>query len=277
MKSPMVISDNQEGIPMKRLVLAITVASVLQVTATATADIFPFMPEDTYDATLDGTPTAADRNGKNPANDGIPDIFDAVNQVAGTTYADNEQIDDRFVQPDYVWEELNGQIALIGLTAGNTNTVGYYTDLGTGSVTKALLSNYTGFGWKGDGTYALPYPAATFSLGTSNLFGWYLDSNGALYYSESGLNPSGWDHLMTFAVPELAGETLWVKVGAADPVEWTFSDPYLLAWEDLNLGDVDYDDMIYLVDRVAPVPVPGAVLLGLLGLGYGGMKLRKIV
>jgi hypothetical protein len=262
---------------MKRLASAFVVATLLQLAATATADIFPFMPADTYDATPDGIPTAADRNGRNPTNDGVPDIFDAVNRVAGTAYTDNEQIDSRFVQPDYVWEELNGQIALIGLTAGNTNTVGYYTDLGSGAARTALLSNFTGFGWKGSGTQADPYPGATFSLGTNNLFGWYLNSSGALYYSESGLNPSGWDHLMTFEVPELAGQTLWVKIGSANPVQWTFSDPYLLTWEDLNLGDTDYDDMIYLVDRVAPVPLPGAVLLGMLGLGYAGTMLRRHV
>lgn len=271
---------------MKRLALAAAVAILLQVTAIATADVFPFMPADSYDFSPDGIPTAADRNGRNPTNDGIPDIFDAVNRVAGTAYTDNEQIDDRFIQPDYVWEELNGQIALIGLTAGNTNTIGYYTDLytdlGTGSARTPLLSNFTGFEWEGSGTEADPYPGATFGVGTNNLFGWYLNSSGALYYSESGLNPSGLDHLMTFEVPELAGKTLWVKIGTADPVLWTFSDPYLLAWEDLpytngKLGDEDYDDMIYLVDKVAPVPVPGAVLLGMLGLGYAGMKLRKVV
>lgn len=259
---------------MKRLALAAAVAILLQVTAIATADVFPFMPADSYDSSPDGIPTAADKN------DGIPDIFDAVNRVAGTAYADNEQVDNRFIQPDYVWEELNGQIALIGLTAGNNNTIGYYTDLGTGFARTALLSNFSGFGWKGDGSNTSPYPGATFSLGTNNLFGWYLDSvtssSSALYYSESVLNPSGWDHLMTFEVPELAGQKLWVTIGGAT-VEWTFTDPYLLAWEDLNLGDTDYDDMIYLVDKVAPVPVPGAVLLGMLGLGYAGMKLRKVV
>ena len=253
---------------MKRLALAAVVAILLQLSAIATADVFPFMPADSYDSTPDGIPTA------NGNNDGVPDIHDAVSRVTGITYTANEQVDNRFIQPDYVWKELNGQIALIGLTAGNTNTVGYYTDLGTGSSRTALLSNFTGFGWTGDESSTNPYPGKTFGIGTNNLFGWYLNSNGTLYYSESGLNPSGWDHLMTFEVPELAGQKLWVTVNGAT-VEWTFSDPYLLAWEDLNLGDMDYDDMIYLVDKVAPVPVPGAVLLGFLGLGYAGMKLRK--
>ena len=78
---------------------------------------------------------------------------------------------------------------------------------------------------------------------------------------------------MAFALPEMAGRTLATSIGP-----YTFSgSPFLLTWEDLpfasgRLGDEDYDDMIYLVDRVAPpppVPEPGILLLlgaGLLGL-----------
>jgi len=252
---------------MKRMIVLTTI--LLMLAGTSTADVFPFMPADPYDSSPDAIPTADDKN------DGIPDIYDAVNQLLGTSLTDNEQLDPRFIQPDYVWQELNGQIALIGLTAGNSNTIGYYTDLGGGTVQTAILGPFSGFGFLGDGTSANPYPSQTFSVDlTPSLYGWYLNSSGTMWYSESGLNPSGWDHLMTFDMPELAGETIYVKIG--DTVTtWTFEHPYLLAWEDLNLGDQDYDDMIYLVDKVMPVPVPGTVLLGILGLGVVGLKLRK--
>jgi len=252
---------------MKKL-LFITVVCVFMA-APAIADIFPFMPLDPYDSSPDTIPTANDKN------DGGPDIFDAVNQLLGSGLTDNEQVDPRFIQPDYVWQELNGQIALIGLSAGNSNTVGYYTDLGSGAVQTDLLGPYTGFGFLGDGTATNPYPAQTFSIASDPaLYGWYLKSNADTWYSEATLNANEWDHLMTFDIPELAGMTVSVKIGNTITT-WTFEHPYLLAWEDLNLGDVDYDDMIYLVDKVAPVPVPGAVLLGILGLGAVGIKLRK--
>lgn len=60
----------------------------------------------------------------------------------------------------------------------------------------------------------------------------------------------------------------------------TLNDPYLIGGEDLpysggKLGDEDYDDMMYLVDRVSPVPAPGAVLLSGLGLSLHGWLRRR--
>ena len=50
---------------------------------------------------------------------------------------------------------------------------------------------------------------------------------------------------------------------------------YVLAWEVEGLGDADYQDLVVEISKAAPVPVPGAVLLGVLGLGAAGMKLRR--
>ena len=78
---------------------------------------------------------------------------------------------------------------------------------------------------------------------------------------------------MTFDLPNFPS-SLYVDFGQG-AILWELNDPFLLTWEDLNMGDQDYDDMIFLVDRVVPTPIPGAFLLGALGIGAAGLKLRK--
>jgi hypothetical protein len=249
----------------------------MMVCSLASAGPFPpYLASDAYDASPDAIPTP------NGDNDGIPDIHDAVNQILGTSYSTNANVDSLFLEPDVTWREFNGSIALIGLTAGNTNTVGYYTNLATGGNRTALLPNFSGFGFEGDGTAADPYPATKFHLNPGSNFGWYLNSSGTNYFSDAGLNGNGLDHMITYDLAGASGKTLYVDYnndGLYDDT-WTLNHPYLIAWEDLpwdgtHLGDEDYDDMMYLVDRVSPVPAPGALLLGTLGAGLVNWLRRR--
>ena len=233
---------------MKKLITVSLFCLILMTVSSALAGPFPpNVANDIYSGVVNGIPTA------NGGNDGIPDIFDAINRIQGTAYANNAAVDPLFVEPHAIWQQLDGSIALIGLTAGYNNTVGVYTDIGVGANQTALLGPYSGFGWKGDGTGANPYPAAMIGLGTGTNFGWYLYANQAQnYFSEAGLNPAGWDHMMTFDLPQANGTTIYVDYGSG-ATSLTLNDPYLIAWEDLawdgsKLGDEDYDDMMYLVD-----------------------------
>lgn len=111
-----------------------------------------------------------------------------------------------------------------------------------------------------------------------NNFGFYLTSGDATFYSDSALN-GGIDHMLAF---QGTGDNVQLPGGyAAGP--WQANE-FILAWEDggsqvnqVSFAAVapDFADFVVMVESVAPVPVPAAVLLGLLGLGAAGLKLRR--
>ena len=264
---------------MKKIILAVAVGAVM---AAGGANAGPFsaaVTNDTYNGnTFNGVPTAQF------GNDGLPDLFEAANQLLGTGFSTNEELDDRFTEPDAIWSLSSspGTIVLIGLTAGNSNTLGTYTDLGVGNVRTDLLGPFTGFGFEGNNTNLNPYPAASLAVGGN--FGWFLesdpdvnnDNDSSFWFSEPGLNAAGFDHLMTFAMPELEGDSLWVDFGGGGGAEQVVlqAGAFMLGWEDLPfngtaLGDDDFDDMIYLVTSVATVPEPG--ILGIFGFGLAAL------
>jgi hypothetical protein len=228
---------------------------------------------------VNGIPTANDQN------DGVPDLNDAANLLygiagLGSPFVRNHSLDSLFVSSDEIWQELGtGTVALIGLTAGNSNTIGVYTDLGVGSVRSNALGPFSGFGFVGNGG-TNPFPAALTGLALGQSYGWFLNSNDSLYFSEAGLNGDGGiDHLMTFDMSALAGTSVNIQIGSTVS-SFTFgTSTFLLGWEDLPFdgivaGDDDYDDMIYLITNV-PSTVPEPTALFLLGLGLAAVSRRR--
>ncbi|GAB1621282.1 hypothetical protein AAOGI_13320 [Agarivorans albus] len=215
---------------------------------------------DVYHNQANGVPTARDHN------DGVPDLYDAVNLLLGTNYQSNADLDNRFVANDQLFVGEGSQsVALVGLTAGNHNTLGIYTDIGVGNDKTAILPSDPHYGFKGDGSTSQPFSGVTLDI--NGEFGWYLEQGGPLtystFYSENQLN-GGWDHTMTFAMPELNGQSRYLDIGG-NIVEHIFTNAYLIGWEDLPfgffepgmLGDDDYDDMMYLVDfKPASITTP---------------------
>ena len=131
-------------------------------------------------------------------------------------------------------------------------------------------------------------PDATFQPG--GLFGYYLDSHlgisydqedppneighGGVWYSDTGLNSDYMDHMYAY---QGEGDTMNLPSIGTAVIGPSY---YILAWEDLDGSpglwcDKDYTDMVVLVESVMPGPVPAAVLLGILGMGVAGLKLRK--
>lgn len=262
----------------RSLLVPAGLALVLVTTAALGSSLPPRVVADQYNqAHQNGIPTP------NDSNDGTPDLFDAVNLIAGAQYSNNWQMDSMFVSSDEIWSRLDRRMVMIGLTAGYTNTIGVYTDLGVGSVRTDLLGPMTGFGFRGAGTAGDPFSGVVADVSPSDEVGFYLYANQRqYYYSEAGLNPGDWDHMITYALGEVS--TFVDFDDGHGAVEVDFDDAYLIGWEDLpwnrkrgTLGDDDFDDMMYLV-AVLPdqeVPEPGVLLLVASGIAVFGVTMKR--
>ena len=127
-----------------------------------------------------------------------------------------------------------------------------------------------------------------------NNFGFYLDSTptvatgGGYWYSDTAINADGMDHLYAYQGNDI--DT--IEIPPFDAGKFS-NNEYVLAWEDLEAtwdhtvtgddlaggskgtSDRDYTDFVVIVESITPVPLPGAILLGMLGLSVAGLKLRK--
>lgn len=122
-----------------------------------------------------------------------------------------------------------------------------------------------------DGTYNVEKNSAnTGVVWNSPTFGYYLDTPGETFFSDTTLNPDDTDHMVAFQ-----GEGDWFQIPNRPAGTWTV-DEYVLAWEDLyNGGDKDYNDFVVMVESVQPIPEPATMLLfgtGLIGLAGIGRK-----
>jgi hypothetical protein len=91
------------------------------------------------------------------------------------------------------------------------------------------------------------------------------------WYADANLNPLGQkDHFLAFAIDN---QGLLDTFNSNYGTNYTagLDDIWMIAFEDLNLGDADYTDLVAVVARPsylnpAPVPLPGAAVLLFSGL-----------
>ena len=169
------------------------------------------------------------------------------------------RIQDSPFPDDQVWMNLDGGAEVTAKWAGTDETFGYFPGSSGGAFVPILAVSAGSNQYNPPSTPLGDIPGAAalpiFRLGLSSSY-----QGGILQSSLQSDNTSGNDQMVT-----------WLITGGPS------AGNYVVAWEliDIGVGDDDYQDLVVEISLAAPVPVPGAVLLGILGLGAAGLKLRK--
>ncbi|HNY64057.1 MAG TPA: PEP-CTERM sorting domain-containing protein [Deltaproteobacteria bacterium] len=196
-------------------------------------------------------PGAGELNLKDIWNAVLNDSFAGSSMDLYNTYGvgrDNPEL-------EWWWNQDETVIEAEVRYAGNAQSFGYRTKDGL----EVTLADSIPMGITGTSLVFQPPKGAAFTWFER----WDSGCSQGQWYANTLLNEDGKDHFVAFEVPASL-----------------FSDSdsfrlYMLAFEDLSMGDADYQDLVLFARTAAPAPVPEPGTLGLLGIGLMGLGILK--
>ncbi|MDM8544539.1 DUF4114 domain-containing protein [Desulfococcaceae bacterium HSG9] len=222
--------------------------------------------------------------GDNYNEDNLQEVFDQF-ITTGSINAQNDQAVDQSGAGIGAWNMSEGAIDayLITMLKGDSGVLGIYST-STDAEHDLVLGDDNGvsFGINDDGHLWIDGAEIDTSFGDTFGFYWKNTSTPLMSYTEDSKNVAGTGYGddntlgISYLVPE--GYGVKTRTMGGTTVAAKANDDWILAFEDRKElgGDGDFNDAVFYIEDMEPVPEPSTViLLGLGLLGLVGFKMKR--